>query len=65
MSKYFVVDYLEMAENILMLTDIPYYKFNKGDEVKYTFPKSQEVKMAYKLIRKYRKLGLNNIGIKE
>lgn len=64
MSKYFVVNDLETAQNIYMLSDTPYYKFNEGDSIKYTFLKSREVKMAYKLIKKYKKLGLDKVEIK-
>ena len=34
MSKYFVVNDLETAQNIYMLSDTPYYKFNEGDSIK-------------------------------
>lgn len=54
-SKYFVCKNQYEAYAIHYLTDIRFYKFTaEGGEIKYTFPRDEEIFKAYKTIMDFK-----------
>lgn len=63
-SKYFVTRNREIAYALKGATNEPYYKFdNVNGTIGYSFIRTDEIVIAYRMLKAFKRLNLININI--